>query len=267
MNILVPTDFSEVSTTAVRYAGMLAKALDAKLILFHAVPHHSLWWALSEDETVKAAHGLQQGLKESLVADGLPAERIESHVFYQFPLNVWINEFIRDHHIDFAVIGTVGMKSLKSDLLGSFAMGMINHVDIPIIAVPPHGKTDKIANILYPTDLKNTQAELAEVVAFAKIFGASIHMVHVSDGDVGDALLVPERLEGFASQSGYDKVTVSVGDNTDIEAAITETMEKRHADLLVMFTGGKGFFRQLFTGSVTQELSRYVDLPMLAIKK
>ena len=38
MNKLVPTDFSKVANVAVQYAAMLARKLDAKIILMHVVP-------------------------------------------------------------------------------------------------------------------------------------------------------------------------------------------------------------------------------------
>lgn len=38
MNILIPTDFSEVANVAVRYAAMFARKLDAKIIYFMPFP-------------------------------------------------------------------------------------------------------------------------------------------------------------------------------------------------------------------------------------
>ena len=166
MTILVPTDFSEVANTAVRYAAMLAKKLDAKIILFHAVPHLSVWWALTNEEMVEEAHRKQQQVKQTLIEEGVKADNIEMHVFYQFPLNKFINDFIRKNKIDIAVIGTKGTTGLKNAMMGSFALGMIEHVSVPVIAVPPGAELKGISNILYPTDMEDTSKELKKILPY-----------------------------------------------------------------------------------------------------
>src|SRR5665811_1708420 len=172
MNILVPTDFSEVANVAVRYAALLARKLDAKIILFHAIPHQSVWLALTNDELVRDAHQKQDRIKAKLIKDGVNADKIEMHIFYQFPINKWINDFVRKNKIDFAVIGTKGATGLKNVMLGSFALGMIEHVTIPVIAVPPDASTENISNILYPTDMEDILNEVKKLVVFSKAFDA-----------------------------------------------------------------------------------------------
>lgn len=268
MTILVPTDFSEVANTAVRYSAMLAKKLNAKIILFHAVPHLSVWWAITNEEMVEDAHSRQQQLKQLLNKEGVKAGKIEMQVFYQFPLNKFINDFIRKNKIDIAVIGTKGTTGLKNAMMGSFALGMIEHVSIPVIAVPPGAAALKgISKILYPTDMENTVKELKKILPYAIMFDSAIHVVHISKKEIADKLKTWNKLKDVAQKAGYKKITTDVKTGGSTESLIAESIKDTHADLLVMFPKEKGFFKKLFSSSVTQEMSHRVTVPLFAIKK
>ncbi len=266
MNILVPTDFSEIAPIAIRYAAMLAKKLDARIFLFHAVPHHSVWWGLANHEMLHDANLKQARIKEQLINEGMDAGKIEMHVFYQFPINKWINEFIRKNKIDLAVIGTKGATGLKSVMLGSFALGMIENVTVPVIAVPPNANVDGINNILYPADMENTIKEVRRVLLYAIMFDAALHIVHISQPDISANKKAFEKLKGIAEHTGYDKITIDVKTGKVIESMIEESIREKKADLLVMFPKEKRLFKTLFKGSVTEEMSHQITIPLFAIK-
>ncbi len=267
MNILVPTDFSEIANVAIRYAAMLARKLDAKILLFHAVPHHSAWWAMANNELVLEAHRIQKEIKEELLSAGVSENKIEMHVFYQFPLNVWINDFIRKNKIDFAVIGTKGVTGLENVMLGSFALGMIDNVSIPVIAVPPNTNAENINSILYPTDLEHPVKEAKELLPFVKALDTQLHIVYISKDNMGENLKALERLRKMAAKLDFEKVSLQVKRGNDLPLIIAETIKEKQADLLAMFSAPKGYFEQLIRGSVTEETSYHIDIPLLIIKK
>lgn len=267
MNILVPTDFSEVANSAVRYAAMLARKLEAKIILFHAIPHHSVWWGLANDEMFQEAHQKQAAIKATLVKEGVDAGKIELQVFYQFPINKWINDFVKKNKISFAVIGTKGTTGLKNVKMGSFALGMIEHLSVPVIAVPPETATEGISNILYPTDMEDTLKEIRKILPYAIMFDANIDIIHVSKDELTDKIRARNKLKDIAAQANYEKITTDVKTGSDIEALIEESIKEKKAELLVMFPKEKGFFKQLFKGSVTEEISHQITIPLFAIKK
>ena len=267
MNILVPTDFSEIANVAIRYAAMLARKLNAKIILFHAVPHHAAWWALANNELVLEAHNIQKKIKEELLIAGVEDSKIEMHVFYQFPLNIWINDFIRKNKIDFAVIGTKGVTGLKNVMLGSFALGMINHVSIPVIAVPPDTNAESLNIILYPTDLEHTVKEAKQLLPFVKALDTHLHIVHISKDNMGGNLKALEKLRKAAAKLDFEKLTFQVKRGTDLPTIIAESIKEKHASLLAMFPTEKGYFKQLFKGSVTEETSYHIDIPLLIVNR
>ena len=142
----------------------LSKKLDAKIILFHAVPHHSVWWGLANDEMVHDVKLKQVGIKDELIKEGKYARKIEMQVFYQFPINKWINDFIKVNKISFVVLGTKGTIGLKNVMMGSFALGLVEHLSVPVIAVPPDTITEGISNFLYTTDMEDTSKEISHQI-------------------------------------------------------------------------------------------------------
>jgi nucleotide-binding universal stress UspA family protein len=72
--------------------------------------------------------------------------------------------------------------------------------------------------------------------------------------------------EKITALTGYGKITIDVKTGRDIELLIEESIKDKHADLVAMFPK-KGFFEQLFTGSVTREISYHIVIPLLAIKQ
>lgn len=267
MNILVPTDFSEIANTALRYSAMLAKKLDARIILFHAVPHLSHWWVSASDELVQEAYQNQETIKAMLINEGVEAGKIEAHVFYQFPLNKWINDFVRKNKIDFAVVGTKGTSGLKSTTMGSFALGMIKYASVPVIAVPSDAKLKGISNILYPTDMEDASMEIKKILPYAKMFEATIHVVYISKNEPLEKLKATNKLNDIVERTNYEKITTDVKDGGNIESLINESIREKDIDLVVMFPKEKGFFKQLFKGSVTEEVSYQIKVPLFAINK
>ena len=68
-------------------------------------------------------------------------------------------------------------------------------------------------------------------------------------------------------KTGYEKITTDIKNGGSTESLIAASIKETRADLLVMFHKEKGFFKKLFSSSVTQEMSHRVTVPLFAIKK
>jgi nucleotide-binding universal stress UspA family protein len=266
MNILVPTDFSEVSGIAIKYAGMLARKLNASIILFHAIPLHSVWWA-TNSEFVREAHAMQENIKQQLIRAGVEKKKVENYVFYQFPLKKGVNDFFRKNKVDLVVIGTKGVTGLKNVLLGSFALAMISHISIPIIAVPPTANVETVRSILYATDLVDTAKETKQLLVFAKALDTYLHIVNISKNTLPEDLKASEKLRKIAVKANFGKLTFKVKPGKDLLLSIVESIEEKQADLIAMFPSEKGILQEFIKGSVTEDISHRIGIPLLIIKR
>lgn len=144
--------------------------------------------------------------------------------------------------------------------------------------------------ILFPTDFsESATAALEEAIELAKALRSQLHLFHAvvletpfvipADGAAtipGPQDLLDEMDRHAASEletaaahvreSGIEVTTVARrgGDTVD---SILQYAEELQVDLIVMSSHGRRGFRRLLVGSVTEELVRRADCPVLAIRR
>jgi nucleotide-binding universal stress UspA family protein len=136
--ILVPTDFSEGSNRAVKFAARLAAQFDAKLILLHviepvATPDFAYYPLMMEnDEAVAAA---KKGLSAFAHKAGLRNSIVQRTVVRNgVPYNE-ISKAAAALKANLIVIATHGYTGLKHALLGSTAERVVRHAKCPVLVV------------------------------------------------------------------------------------------------------------------------------------
>ena len=138
-NILAPTDFSDVSNSAVAYAGKLAVATGARLHL-----HHAMSGALSGKGGVGASHlghalddAETEGkakLDELLDKDERAKLSLTSYVGLGQPADQ-ITEYAAKHGVDLIVMGTHGRSGFEKVWLGSVTEKVLRHASCPVLVV------------------------------------------------------------------------------------------------------------------------------------
>ena len=145
-NILVPTDGSALSNKAVTQAGTLAKALGAKLILFHAAHHYqtphltegmSSANVRSEGETAKkemeaeASRTLATAAKNANLK-GVNVE--QQSVVGDYPFEAIIDG-AEKNHCDLIMMASHGRRGISGMILGSETQKVLAHSKIPVLVV------------------------------------------------------------------------------------------------------------------------------------
>jgi universal stress protein A len=135
-SILVPTDFSDKSGKALKYAMQLVKLFGAQITLLHVVepiqPDFDVFpMALNQQQTVKAAEVELKRFASRLV--GKPAGmrylvRL-GKPYYQ------VAEAAQASNADLIIIATHGRTGLKHILLGSTAERVVRHAPCPVLTV------------------------------------------------------------------------------------------------------------------------------------
>ncbi len=140
--ILVATDFSDLSATAVEYARSLAESYGAELLLIHviddapALAFHTMELTTDiviEDTTRNAEEHLEQFVREHdirgpqgirlITRRGNPHEEI--------------CRFSSEEQVDLIVMATHGRTGLAHVLLGSVTEKVVQHARIPVLTIKP----------------------------------------------------------------------------------------------------------------------------------
>lgn len=274
MKILIPTDFSNRSKVAVRYAVTLAKKLDAEIILLHAVHFDappraavSMKTPRIEDSMVENAEQDGAQLLREIRAEHGADQNIHYEITRGLPMKDAVSAYAQKHGISLIVMGTKGATGLDQVLLGSNAAAMINASSIPVITVPEFAHCESLKHIVYATDMQNTLAELQALIPWAKAFDATIHALHIAPPGAAEALDAAKTAETLVQESGYPNISFHVAANDDVIAGLDVFIAQKQADLLAMFTHDLTFFEKLFGQSVTRKMAFQSNIPLLTMKK
>lgn len=147
LNILVASDFSEVTDDALRLALDLASLSGATLHLLHAVdyPLDRLWSTGLMDTSTQIYHDRVKAdghrrLREQLarVAGAQPPAKVELQIVEGLAIaDTAILQFIERRHIDLLVMGTMARSGLPGVFVGNTAERLVTHVSCSLLAVKP----------------------------------------------------------------------------------------------------------------------------------
>jgi nucleotide-binding universal stress UspA family protein len=141
--ILYPTDFSEASLEALRYAVGFARNCQAKLILMHVVNEKIFSEGLSFAR-VSAPEALEQEmsaeagrqLKNIIPAADRQGLDWEMVILYGMPF-LEIIRYAKDNAVDMIVIGTHGRSGMEHIMFGSTAEKVVRKAHCPVLSVKP----------------------------------------------------------------------------------------------------------------------------------
>ncbi len=145
--VLFPTDFSELSLQAMKYARNFAETFKAELHVINVVDEAALYWTAvapnsvpigpSIDELTDIAENEMQKFVQAHLADlkaPMVTEVLTGRPFME------IIKYARDHAIELIVIGTHGRSGLHHVLLGSVAEKIVRKAPCPVLTIrhPEH---------------------------------------------------------------------------------------------------------------------------------
>lgn len=279
--IIVPTDFSNPSKNAARFALNLAIWLKADLHLCHAynIPVESpmmgeVPWTLPElpdvkKDTEKALKKLAKALetKENILQDDDPALFRPAITWScaQTDLVTLIHDTANSTKAILVVMGMTGSGKLNRLLFGSSSVKMINESKYPLLIVPHHHRYRKIEKIAFATDLSKRDQKTAQSIArFAEYYDAELMVSYVTGfSDLVNELVYlhkkDEFIKNIEGKVTYLPIEV-VGVNTGLGV-----LRYKDVDLVVMGHERKSFFERLTTGSHSAALALKVQMPLMVI--
>jgi universal stress protein A len=142
--ILVPTDFSETSEVAAKYARALAQAFNADLHLMHVLENPYLAYdPMSFTPPVNFLEQLEAQTRERMLRFLVEWEPMHPHVDVvttQGSAFLEIIRYAREHNIDLIVLGTHGRGPIAHMLMGSVAEKIVRKAPCPVLTVrhPQH---------------------------------------------------------------------------------------------------------------------------------
>ncbi|HXZ31062.1 MAG TPA: universal stress protein [Terriglobales bacterium] len=161
-NILLATDFSEVSRAALGYACNLARSFGSKIFVTHVVPPEP--YLTVPLEPIPIDLDLFWNREKQNMAEFVAAKALEEipheDILQRGELWEVISTIVERQKIDLIVAGTHGRRGLKKVVLGSVAEKIYRQAKCPVLTVRPDIAGARISVqmkcILFATDFSET---------------------------------------------------------------------------------------------------------------
>ena len=131
--ILFPTDFSDASHGALKYATVLARDSGATLLILHVED----WIPPLSGEMYMPTKSFSNPELKKLLAKVVPADKqvAYEHLFVVGEPSDSILRIAKEQHVDLIVMGTHGRTGLGRLLMGSVAEAIVRRAECPVLTV------------------------------------------------------------------------------------------------------------------------------------
>lgn len=290
--ILVPLDGSKEAEAVFRPLRQLFRRRDAEVILVEAIDVLKL---ASLDTPASILPGMESeaasyldGVRTRLEGEGL---RVRSQVVQGDPARALL-QAAADERATMIALATHGRSGFVRLMLGSVTEEVLRRSPVPVLAwrTPegaPRPEGDGLKTILVPFDgSEESLAITPYAIETARLFGSAVAVVKVERASPGkvDVGFVGHLMDGPADldrrRDALDRDLLEAG-NPFAEAGLRTTLFRVRgepaeqiqrlarilpAGLIAMATHGRTGVSRLISGSVTEQVVRASDLPVLVLR-
>jgi nucleotide-binding universal stress UspA family protein len=273
--ILVPTDMTEFSELALRYALLFNERLGSKITLLHAdeiswfAAEHPLGYYFENVPETKLA--LTKSLAEYAAANVPPDVGVIT-VFEDDTPERAIVATAREIDADLIIMGTHGRHGLQRVLLGSITERVLHTTNIPVISVAPaifpHDPDLRIRTVLCPVNFTRiARTALEQACAMAESFEAELVLVHVVEGAEPHLFSAVEAefrtwVSPFIRANTRYKEIVVHGDAAESVLVVADQID---ADLIVIGAQHRFFSDTTVVGTTTERITRFARHPVMTV--
>lgn len=270
--ILLPTDFSDNSWSAIVYALKLYKDEACVFYFLNSIAVEGSTMANLSNKLLKIMK--ENALKELLeLKDMAEKSNINSNHRFEIiistkDLNPAIEMAVKTYEIELIIMGTQGATGAEEFLFGTNTVHLINNLrTCPVLILPEEFDFAEPKQIAFPTDFNHfySEKEIEPLLKLADLYNAKIRVVHINVEESLDELqqynlivlksFLQNYEHSFHWMPNYAKKT------TEIKDFITEL----GIDILVMVNYKHGFFEKLIKEPVIKKMGSQPMVPFLVV--
>lgn len=274
--ILLPTDFSDNSWNAIKYAITLFKDRECTFyilntytpLIYHVeyVLGYPAQFGLGDAVRNSSQENLSKLVAKILKEFGTNKKHKFETIARFNTLISGIKEFLAKHTIHLIVMGTKGATGAKEILFGSNTVHVFNEIKCPVLAIPSSFEYEHLHDILFPTDLEVNYQDfnLNLLKEIADQNHSRINAMHVSTGYelTEEQKQKKLELEAIFKEDAYlfhDFKTMTIPE------ALNEFQLKTKINLLVMINNKHSVFENLFFRPTINHIGFHLEVPFLVL--
>lgn len=271
--ILFPTDFSETSFNAFRYALELAKIMQAEILVLHTYEPTSFNSArISAKELDEFKHNVEVEKLEKLNShfedfNNIAKEMESSGIRYYFSLELGyllpiIQQKLYENEFSLIVMGTNNDKGLEAAILGSNTYSVIAHTQTPVLCVPKLAKFKKINKMAFSTLLSpKEETALKYFLEICQRSNSEPRFVYIDNKKRDLENVIATWKQSFESK----KTQLDIIHGTNIVQEMVDYTIREEIDVFTTVKRHRKFLESLFTSSFTKKISNVIHIPLLVL--
>lgn len=271
---IVPTDFSETSKNAARFAAQVAAQVpDASIILYNVFDKietgGSDGSAFENDH--EARKQIMETALESVKRDMLgiaPSITVTTKAEEDGSFINSLERLARSQKADMIIMGITGATRLEQIFIGSNALTMVNKNICPVMIVPPDAQFTGIKNVAFTSDFKDVAktTPLKPIQAVLNIFNPTVHVVNVDSEHYvevteeykAEKAVLEDILKDYKREYYFIRLF-------DFVEAINQFATDHSIDMILTVPKSHSFLGSLFTSSSTKKLAYHSHVPVIAV--
>lgn len=191
-----------------------------------------------------------------------------SHLVLAGGLTAMARWHMEHNHIDMVAMGTAGTKGRWADMMGSNTADMVAVAHCPVLVVPKGARYSGFKHLVLATDnaAVSRPSILEPLLQLAQRHSASVTVVNVLPPDTITS--VDEAVEGLRTDHRLQAISHDFRflHGTDRAEAILSFIHGTSTDLLCVMHRHTGLLASLFHHSMSSELVRHSDVPLLVLE-
>lgn len=274
-HVLIPTDFSKNAWNATTYALLFFKN---QKVVFHFL-HIQISRKIDEDHDLQNTEmstkkNISEEIKHSMkkwiqqVHTCCPnAKHTFKKQIVQTSFTEGIRAYIKDHNIEFIVMGAKGASRAKEVSIGSRTGAVITRIKCPILVIPEAANFKKPLQIGFPTDFNMLKKDrvLETLLTIADTNKSSIKVLRVAQNN--------KPLDDFQNKN-RDHLKEILKDiphsfhlieNKNLENTIQSFVTTMQIDLLAMVAKNLNFYQRILFKPQGRKISYHITTPFLIL--
>src|SRR5690554_2166827 len=275
-NILIPTDFSENSHIAIRFALEYFSDIPINFYILH-VSYFSQAVLMKLSGSFIGGNDRLQAKPDPISAIEREVEYCQSytdnpyHNFFMLYEEMLLVEAIRkqivENEIDAIVMGTKGDSRSRTDEMGSHTYEVITKVKCPIMVIPENARYSGIRNIAFVTDYNAIYRNrvLATLSETLHLHRSPLRVLNIRTKNTN---LTPAQIDnkGFLHYFFKDiRHSFHYMENINLEPGIQDFVETWEISMVTIAAKNLNFIQRLMLRPVSKTITYHTDVPFLVL--
>ena len=275
--ILFPTDFSKNAIHASLYAGMIARGMNAHIILLNVysipmateyqIPHDVDGFLRMNKEI--AEEKLQEFSRELIEGTGISRNKITQITDYGQTSDS-IVKIAQFEKVDFIIMGTKGVSNMLDKWLGTNAQNVLEAAECPVWVIPENSPLNYPKVFMYAADFKEDDILAThKVLEIARPLGATCKVIHIHDYY---EVISNQTVKEIVTELNYefvedDDVTTKNINRQEVYDGLKTYVRTHKPDVLALAVHHKSFLSKIFDRSITEHFVQKGNIPLLTFRK